>query len=248
MKPIVGNKRWGIVLLLSLCYTVLYMDRSNMSMAGPSLMKHYNWSATEFGLASTAFFIGYAITQIPGGRLADRFGGGKVVLTGALVWSVFVFITPFGSTMTLMIIIRALMGLGEGISLPAIHSILAKWIPKDKIGKATGFVQVGVPFGIAITMPIATWIIQKWGWEMVFHTFAFLGPVWCLIWWKFGKDKPELHPKISKQELDYIQANQGSVLEIGEEKLLTKKRFCQIVLCGYVQFHIFVLTISFSCL
>jgi sugar phosphate permease len=138
----VGNKRLGIIVLLALCYLVLYMDRSNMSMAGSSMMKYYNWSATEFGLVSTAFFIGYAITQMPGGRLADKFGGGKIVMFGALTWSV--------------------------------------------------------------------WIIQTWNWQMVFHTFAFLGPVWVVIWWKFGKDTPAQHSKITKQELEYIHADQGS--------------------------------------
>lgn len=220
----VGNKRLGIIVLLALCYLVLYMDRSNMSMAGSSMMKYYDWSATEFGLVSTAFFIGYAITQMPGGRLADKFGGGKIVMFGALTWSVFVFLTPYGSTLAMMMFIRAMMGIGEGMSLPAIHSILAKWVPKKETGKATGFVQAGIPVGIAITMPIATWIIQTWNWQMVFHTFAFLGPVWVVIWWKFGKDTPAQHSKITNQELEYIHADQGSQRHLNQNGgILTKK-------------------------
>lgn len=222
MSSKIGNRRWGIITLLSLCYLVLYMDRSNMSMAGSSMMEYYGWSAVEFGLVSTAFFIGYAIMQMPGGRLADRFGGGKVVIIGALFWSVFVFLTPIGSTLSLMLFIRMLMGLGEGAALPAIHSILAKWVPKKETGKATGFVQAGLPVGIAITMPIATWIIQTWNWQTVFYSFAFIAPVWCLLWWKFGKDSPDLHPKISKEELDYIQADQGLHTN-GQKGLLSKR-------------------------
>lgn len=222
MSSKIGNRRWGIITLLSLCYLVLYMDRSNMSMAGSSMMEYYGWSAVEFGLVSTSFFIGYAITQMPGGRLADRFGGGKVVIIGALFWSVFVFLTPFGSTFSLMLLIRMIMGLGEGAALPAIHSILAKWVPKKETGKATGFVQAGLPVGIAVTMPLATWIIQTWNWQTVFYSFAFIAPVWCLLWWKFGKDSPDLHPKISKEELEYIHADQG--LHANSQKGLLSKR------------------------
>lgn len=245
----VGNKRLGIVVLMALCYCVLYMDRSNMSMAGSSMMKFYHWNATEFGLVSTAFFIGYAIMQMPGGRLADKYGGGRVIMIGALAWSLFVFLTPFGSTIALMIVIRALMGLGEGMSLPAVHSTIAKWFPKKETGKATGFAQAGLPIGIALTMPIATWIIQTWNWQMVFHTFAFLGPIWCLLWWKFGKDTPTQHSKISKQELEYITSDQGSQQNLDHGGILTKKEiistksvwFCGLsYFCANYLFYLFM--------
>ncbi|MBM4761272.1 MFS transporter [Bacillus sp. B15-48] len=224
MDKKVGKKRWMIIFLLFLCYTILYMDRSIMSMAGPAMMEHFNWSPTEFGWATTAFFIGYAITQIPGGRLADRFGGTKVIVLGSIFWSIFVFLTPFGYTLALMMLIRIAMGLGEGISLPAIHSTLASWVAKKESGKATGFVQAGVPFGIAVTMPIATWLILTWSWQSVFYVFAFTAPIWLLFWWKLGRDKPEDHPTISKEEVAYIKAGQGTAGGLSSnEPLLTNK-------------------------
>jgi len=195
-----------------------------MSMAGPSMIKEFGWTATQFGLVSTAFFIGYACTQIPGGWLADRFGGGKVVMFGAIWWSVFVFITPFGSTLGLMLIIRILMGWGEGVSLPAMGSIIAQWIPKKECGLAWGVSIMGVSIGIALAMPLSAWIIANWGWQMVFHSFAFLAPVWVLVWWKFGKDKPEDMPGITKEEIDYIRSDQGVLVDsVGEVVQLTSK-------------------------
>lgn len=223
MESKMGNKRWIIIFLLFMCYTILYMDRSIMSMAGPSMIKHFHWSATQFGWATTAFFIGYLIVQIPGGRLADRFGGGKVVIVGAIFWSVFVFLTPFGSTLLLMMLIRGLMGLGEGVSLPAIHSILGKWVPKKSSGKPTGFVQAGVPFGMAVTMPIATWIILNWSWQTVFYSFAILAPIWCFVWWKFGRDKPDHYPNITKAELEYIQADNDNHIVLDQTQVLSNK-------------------------
>lgn len=222
MNTKVGNKRWNIAFLLALCYTVLFMDRSNMSMAGSSMMEYYGWSASQFGLASTAFFFGYALAQMPGGRLSDRYGGGKLVIFGSLAWSVFVFITPYGYTLGLMMLIRTFMGMGEGLALPSIYSILSKWFPRKESGRATGFVQAGCPFGIAITMPIATWIIQTWGWQSVFHIFAFLAPVWILLWWKFGRDYPE-EGFVSKEELDYINAKNEDEQTAHGGELLDKK-------------------------
>ncbi len=224
MNPKIGNKRWLIIVQFLLCYLVLYMDRSNMSIAGPSMMKEFNWSATQFGLVSTAFFIGYACTMIIGGWLADRFGGGKVIIFGAIWWSVFVFLTPFGASLGLMIIIRILMGMGEGVALPAMSSMVAKWIPKKEAGLAQGLCLIGVPLGITLTMPLAAWIIQRWSWHVVFWSFAFIAPIWILIWLKFGKDKPELHPSLSKEELAYIKADQGGPKESADQAIdLTPK-------------------------
>jgi MFS family permease len=180
-----------------------------MSIAGPVMMKHFNWTATEFGLVSTAFFIGYGCTQILGGWLADRFGGGKIVIIGALWWSVFVFLTPFGSTLGLMLVIRIAMGLGEGVTLPANSSIVAQWMPKKESGLAQGLCLMGVPIGIVVTMPLSVWIMQTWSWQNIFYTFAFIAPFWVLLWLKFGKNKPEQHPTISKAEIEYIRADQG---------------------------------------
>lgn len=210
MDAKIGNKRWGIICLIVLCYVVLYMDRSCMSIAGPVMMKHFNWTATEYGLVSTAFFIGYGCTQILGGWLADRFGGGKVVIIGALWWSVFVFLTPFGSTLGLMILIRIAMGWGEGVTLPANSSIVAQWMPKKESGLAQGLCLMGVPIGLVITMPLSIWIMEKWSWQMIFYSFAFIAPFWVLLWLKFGADRPEQHPTISREELAYIRADQGS--------------------------------------
>lgn len=209
MSSKVGNKRWKIMFMLTVCYLVLYMDRSCMSMAGPSMIKHFGWTGTQFGLVSTAFFIGYACTQIPGGWLADKFGGGKVVMFGAMWWSVFVFLTPYGSFLGLMIVIRIVMGMGEGVSLPAMSTIIAQWMPKKESGLAWGISIMGVSLGIALAMPLSAWIIKTWGWQMVFHSFAFLAPIWVIVWWKFGKDKPEGYPTISNEEIEYIRSDQG---------------------------------------
>lgn len=237
----VGKFRWKIVLLLTLCYVVLYMDRSCMSMAGPSMMKHFGWSATQFGLVSTAFFIGYACTQLPGGWIADKFGGGKVVMFGAIWWSVFVFATPFGATLGLMIVIRIAMGLGEGVSLPAMGTIIAQWIPKKESGLAWGLSIMGVSIGIALAMPLSAWIIGIWGWQMVFHSFAFLAPIWVIAWWKLGKDRPELHPRATKGEVEYIRSSQNDEkITSGAEEDITKKDI-------FTTFSVWSGAVSFFC-
>lgn len=215
MESKVGNKRWLVVALLVVCYTFLYFGRSAVSIAGPAMMKTNGWSATQFGLVSTAFFIGYALTMLPAGWLADRFGATKIIVAGTLLWSVFTFFSPYGLTIGAFIALRILVGIGQGVTLPSASSLVSKWVPKHEAGRAQGMTLVGVPLGVACTMFIGVNLIKVYSWQTIFYSFAFLGPIWVVVWLMLGKDRPELHPGITKAELDYIKA--GGAQKTGAE-------------------------------
>lgn len=221
-----GNRRWGIIVLLIFDYFVMFVARSSMSMCGPALMQEYGWTAIQFGWVSTAFFIGYAITMLPAGLLADRFGGGIVLVTGTLWWVVFTFLTPLGSTLGVMMLLRILVGIGQGLLVPANFSLAARWVPKSESGKATGFLQIGCPAGIAFAMVLAAWIIQAWGWKSVFYIVSAPGLVWCLLWWWLGSSRPQMDKRINGRELEYIQAGQATAaaqpVENKSEEALSK--------------------------
>ncbi|TKI06475.1 MFS transporter, partial [Martelella alba] len=208
MNASMGNRRWGIVLLLIIDYFVMFMARSSMSMCGPALMRQFGWSATEFGWISTAFFIGYAVTMLPAGMLSDRLGGGAVLLAGTLWWAIFTYLTPLGGTLATMMALRILVGIGQGVLVPANFSLLSHWVPKSESGKSTGLLQVGCPAGIAAAMLAAAWIIQLWGWQRVFYIMAAPGILWCLIWWRLGSNDPRQDKRIGQAELAYILAGQ----------------------------------------
>ncbi|TWH47875.1 MFS transporter [Sporomusa sp. KB1] len=236
MSPKIGNKRWYIVAMLVLCFTFMYLGRASISIAGPVLMKEYGWTGTQFGLVSTAFFIGYALTMLPAGWLSDRFGATKVIVIGTLLWSVFTLLTPFGAAaISSLIFIRVVVGLGQGVTLPATSSLVARWVPKQEAGKAQGWTLIGVPLGVVLTMLTGVYLIQNYNWQTIFYLFAILGPIWCIIWAKFGKDRPDLHSSISKEELEYIVSGQGSKDSGGQAVSLTAKEiFSNISVWGAI--------------
>lgn len=200
--------RWRIAVLLLLNYVVWYMDRTNISIAGVPMMKEFGWTAADFGMVQSAFFIGYALTQIPGGWAADRWGGSKVILLGTIWWSVFVFLTPFAATLTMMCAVRSVMGLGEGVNAPTHTSLTARWMPKREAGMAQAVYYIGMPVGIMIAMPSTVWLTQRWGWQASFYVFAFVGVAWCAAWLWYGRDRPEQHPDMTQAELKMIRADQ----------------------------------------
>lgn len=208
MNAPTGNRRWGIIALLIIDYFVMFVARSSMSMCGPALMQEFGWSATQFGWISTAFFIGYAVTMLPAGMLADRLGGSVVLMVGTLWWALFTFLTPMGDTLGVMMALRILVGIGQGVLVPANFSLLAHWVPKSETGKATGWLQVGCPAGIAVAMMVAAVIVQLWGWQQVFRILALPGLLWCLLWWRWGANSPQEDKIVSQTERDYIYAGQ----------------------------------------
>ena len=236
----IGNKRWYIVAMLVLCYTFVYLGRASISIAGPVLMKDYGWSGTDFGLVSTAFFIGYALTMLPAGWLADKFGATKVIVGGTLLWSVFTFFTPMGaSVLSILIFVRIVVGIGQGVTLPAASSLISRWVPKSEAATAQGGTLVGVPLGVALAMLSGVYLIQNYDWQTIFYIFSFFGPLWCLLWWKFGKNSPDLDPDVSETELAYIQSGQGGTGGNGAAASFTAKQIFSVPSVWFAIFSYF---------
>lgn len=99
------------------------------------------------------------------------------------------------------------MGLGEGVTFPAMHSMLAEWAPPWERSKMATFVFTGAQFGTVITLPV-TGILCEYGfdggWPTVFYVFGGLGVVWFACWMPLAADSPASHSTISKEEKDYI--------------------------------------------
>lgn len=238
----VGNKRWGVISILTLAYTFMYFGRSAMSVVGPTIMKEYHWTGTQFGMVSTAFFIGYAMTMLPSGWLADHFGATRVIVTGTLLWAAFTFLCPWGATVsiTVFMLLRIVVGIGQGTTLPTAGSLVSKWMPRKEAGRAQGVVMIGTPLGTALTMVIGVHIIRVFGWQTIFWSFTFLGPIWCLLWWKFGSNSPDHHPTITKEEIDYIRADQGAAPGSALAPLLPNSTI-------FTNTNVWAATISYCC-
>src|SRR4029453_6953942 len=96
-------RRVTVVLFFFTCALILYIDRVNISVVAPILMTELGWDPAVTGTILSAFFVGYLLTQLPGGWLADRFGGKSVVGFAVAWWSLATFLTPFASVLPLML-------------------------------------------------------------------------------------------------------------------------------------------------
>jgi ACS family glucarate transporter-like MFS transporter len=193
---------WLILALLFGTSVVTYIDRVNISVAARQMMPAFGLTPQEMGLVFSAFVVGYALFQIPGGWLADRWGA-RIVLTVALIWwsictalTAFIAASPVADMLGILAalgVVRFALGLGEGVALPCFNRTVANWMPADSRGLGIGIAIGGIGLGSAVTPPVAAWIMVNWGWQTVFYLSAALGMLMAMLWWTLARDRPEQH-------------------------------------------------------
>jgi len=200
--------RYNMIGLLFCGSMINYIDRVNISVAAPVLMQEMGWEKDLFGWVFSAFLIGYALLQLPGGVIADRWSGRKVLALAFCGFSLFTLLTPIGAhAFFLLLTMRFLVGAFESMTFPATASINSRWIPRPEFGRAHTFSISGITVGQMVAYPLTTWIISQGSWQTVFYINALFGFVWAAIWLWYAADTPAEHPKVSPAERDYINAH-----------------------------------------
>ncbi|XVF73169.1 hypothetical protein PTKIN_Ptkin12aG0179700 [Pterospermum kingtungense] len=199
-------KRWVIVLLCFAAFLLCNMDRVNMSIAILPMSKEFNWNSATVGLIQSSFFWGYLLTQILGGIWADKIGGKLVLGFGVVWWSVATILTPIAARIGLpfLLTMRAFMGIGEGVAMPAMNNLLSKWIPVSERSRSLALVYSGMYLGSVTGLAFSPALIHKFGWPSVFYSFGSLGSIWFALWIRKAYSSPKEDPELSKEEKKLI--------------------------------------------
>ncbi|RIB29297.1 major facilitator superfamily domain-containing protein [Gigaspora rosea] len=206
-------KRIITIILCAFAVVISYADRLNMAIAIVYMAKEYNWNYITQGYVLSSFYIGYPTTQIIAGVLADKFGGRRILGIAAATWAFFTLLIPFSARVNIycLILCRIGLGIGEGVTLPCISSIITKWFPPKERSRAISIIFVSIFIGLAIAMPISNILgSSQFGWESIFWVFAIITFIWTVIWYFYGKSYPRDYSGISKEELDWILESKSS--------------------------------------
>ncbi|GBM03518.1 Sialin [Araneus ventricosus] len=179
----------------------------------------FDWDANVQSDILGAFFYGYIFTQVPGGRMAEIFGGKWLFGLGVLCTSILTLLTPLAArwSVTALIVLRVLEGFGEGVTFPAMHSMLGSWLPKYERSMLSTIIYSGAQIGTVISLPISGLLCYSdflGGWPSVFYVFGTLGCIWFIFWVIFIYETPEKHPRISQAELILIQTGKVENKEV----------------------------------
>ncbi|XP_022239398.1 sialin-like isoform X2 [Limulus polyphemus] len=174
----------------------------------------FDWDETLQGTILGSFYYTYVLTQLLGGRMAEIYSSKWVYGVTIVGTSVLSILTPLLARVHVaaLIVVRVLEGLLGGPSYPAMHVMLGHWLTRSQRGLLSSMVFIGGDIGTVISILITGMMCETdflGGWPAGFYLLGAGGIVWFIFWIFLAFDSPEDHPRISKQELIFIQKDQN---------------------------------------
>ncbi len=172
------SMRWPVVGLLTVGVIIAYVDRINLSSALPEIRKSFHLSPGDAGILLSAFFWSYSLLQVPAGWVVDRFGVRWPYAIAFLLWSGVSAGAALVNTLGVLLAVRILLGIGESIVTPASMRFIRMNFAEKQRGLAVGVYMSGTKFGPAIGAAVTPYLINAYGWRLM---FVILG-AGCLLW------------------------------------------------------------------
>jgi MFS family permease len=219
--------RYGVLAFACSLALLTYLDRICIMQAKESIQTDLGFSDKEMGLVFAAFIIGYLLLEVPGGWMGDRWGSRRVLAGIVLAWSLFTALTgcvwPFVldsglhlgagssaiplvfSSLTAMLSIRFLFGLGEAGAFPNVTRVIRDWFPLDERASALGWVWTFARLGGALAPIVLSFLTLMLGWRQAFWMLGLSGVAWAVVFYRRFRDRPEDDPRCNEAELALIR-------------------------------------------
>ena len=207
---------------------ITYLDRVTISVTRPYIARDLGLSATQMGYVFSAFYMAYALFEIPTGWWGDKVGTRRVLTRIVCWWSAFTVLTGMAFSYSSLLAIRFLFGAGEAGAWPNVARTFSRWFPRQERGTAQGIFFMGAHLSGGLTPMLVTALLVYFDWRSLFVLFGSIGFVWAVAWYWWFRDSPAEHPAVGAAELATIQsgraADAGLVLEGTEWKRLLANR------------------------
>jgi D-galactonate transporter len=226
----VGRHRFLILAMIFIVTVVNYADRATMSIAGTGVVKDLGLDPVMLGMIFSAFAWAYALGQIPGGWLLDKFGARRVYGCSLILWSLFTMaqgtIGWFGlmgaSAAMSLFAMRFMLGLVESPAFPANNRIVSCWFPTSERGTASALFNSAQYMAVVVFTPLMAWLTHAMGWEHVFLWMGGLGLVLSVFWFAFYRE-PHSDKHLSPRELEYMREG-GALVDLELNRKTTEKK------------------------
>ncbi len=198
--------RFEVLALTASMSVLLYLDRICISAAAPRIMASFHLSKEEMGAVFSAFFLAYALSQVPTGWLGDRLGPRLMLAGSVLAWSVFTALTGFVPGLTALIVVRLLFGICQAGAYPIAGRIYSLWIPFPRRAFANSLVALGGRAGGALAPILTTELMVFYaGWREIFWVYSILGLGWAGAFWMLFRNSPADQPRCNQAERNLIE-------------------------------------------
>lgn len=202
------KSRYTVLGFIWFAWMLSYLDRMVMNISLPFIGQDLGVDKGTQGLIISAFFVGYAAFQIPGGYLADRFGPRLSMAIAIFWWSIFTTLTGVASALGMLLVVRILFGIGEGAFPSGSWKTISTYFPSKERGRATAIQASVGTLGPALASIVAAGIISYFGWRTVFVILGFPGIIIALGIYYYCRNDPKDSPGISAAEIKELEDDQ----------------------------------------
>src|SRR5262245_47138765 len=193
-----------VLFLLCVMYLITYVDRVNIATAAGDIRRELSLTATQYGLVFSVFGYPYLLFQVFGGWVGDRFGPRKTLFVCGLVWAAATIMTGLARSLTSLLILRIMLGVGEGATFPVATRAMQNWTPAGRRGFAQGITHAFARAGLVLTPPLVAWLIALTSWRGSFVILGCASLVWVLTWFWYFRDVPAEHKSVAVEDLDRL--------------------------------------------
>ena len=247
--PAAGRRFARIVPLAFITYSLAYLDRVNYGFgAAAGMAQTLGITESASAMVSAVFFVGYFLFQIPGASYAARRSAKRLVFWALILWGVLSALTGVITSIPLLLIDRFLLGAVEGVVMPAMLVWLTHWFSKRERSRANTLLILGNPVTLLWASIVTGYLIQGFGWQMMFVLEGIPSLVWAFAWWKLADERPANAPWISAADTSGVERvleqeqhglapvkNYWAALRDGRVWLLGLQLFCwSLGLYGFV--------------
>lgn len=198
--------RWSLFAIIFTLVVINLIDRVSLSIAMPQIAQEFGLSPTLQGVILSCFFWAYALLQLPGGWMIDRFGPRRMITGSTLLWGIFQTLAAFATGGISLLISRVALGAAEAPLFPAGGKLNSLWLSTEERGRGAVLMDCGGPLGAALGgLLIAHLIAALDSWRVVFALTGIATMLMAWLGWRWLRDDPETHPAVNQAELAIIQ-------------------------------------------
>jgi MFS family permease len=203
---------------------ITYLDRVAIGVTRPFIARDLGLTPTQMGYVFSAFYLSYALFEIPTGWWGDKVGTRKVLTRIVCWWSAFTVLTGFAWSYSSLLAIRFLFGAGEAGAWPNVARTFSRWFPRRDRGTVQGTFFMGAHLAGGLTPLVATALLAYMDWRTLFVVFGSIGFIWGFAWYRWFRDTPAEHPSVSAAERTFIEDG-----NIRDERPLEKTQWRQLL-------------------
>ncbi|WP_448322317.1 MFS transporter [Streptomyces sp. CO7] len=183
-----GVRAWTVTALLVVFMMINFADKAVLGLAADEIRADLDLTATQYGLANSAFFLLFSVAAVVVGLAADRVSPKTLLLVMALLWSVAQVPAAIGGGLAVLVTSRVLLGAAEGPAFPVAQQATLAWFPNHLRNLPGALITLGVTLGVIVSAPGLTWVIQNHGWRAALWTLTAVGLLWAAVWTALGAD------------------------------------------------------------